>query len=298
MDAPLLSRREALKKTALAGLLLPLAGTAARSRAGELHPDPGARRTLHLGLATYSLRKFPTDKAVEILRTLQIESVSVFKVHVPILLSTPDVCRDMAAKFRDAGITLTSTGVVQLANDEAVMRKAFECGKAAGLKTMTASYASPPDRPTLLLTERFVKEYDIRIAFHNHGPEDRTFPTPRDVWNAVQGYDPRLGLCIDVGHTTRAGADPEEAIRSFHTRLYDVHIKDTLSASGDTKDKSVGLGYGRIDLRSVFKALLEVRYADQVGLEYEVESEDPVPGIAQSYGYMRGLLEGLSGTVS
>ncbi len=293
MDETLLSRREALRTTALAGLLLPVAGALPRALALEA---PAARRpsTLNLGLATYSLRKYPTEQAVEILKRLQVRSVSVFRVHVPILLSTPDVCRDMAAKFRDAGLPIASTGVVALANDEGVMRKAFECGRAAGLKTMTASYKEPPDAATLRLTERFVAEYDMRIAFHNHGPEDKIFPSPFDVWAAVQPYDKRMGLCLDVGHATRAGADPVEAIVKCHRRLYDVHIKDTLSRVGDHKDQSVGLGFGRIDLRAVFAALLDVGYGGQVGLEDEVESDDPIPNIAQSLGYMRGLLAGLT----
>jgi sugar phosphate isomerase/epimerase len=144
------------------------------------------------------------------------------------------------------------------------------------------------------MTERFVREYDIRLAFHNHGPEDKIFPSPYDVWDAVQPYDERLGLCIDVGHSARAGVDPTEAILKCRSRLYDVHMKDTLSPAGDKKDKGVGLGFGRLDIRAIMAALLEIRFKGQVGLEYEIESEDPVPGMAQSYGYMRGMLAALA----
>jgi sugar phosphate isomerase/epimerase len=159
---------------------------------------------------------------------------------------------------------------------------------------MTASYDEPPDRDTLLLTERFVREYDMRLAFHNHGPEDRIFPSPYDVWTAVQPYDPRLGLCIDVGHSARAGVDPVLAILKCRSRLYDVHMKDTLAGVGDRKDRPVGLGFGRLDIRGIIAALLEVGYRYQVGLEDELESADPIPGIAQSLGYMRGMLASLS----
>jgi sugar phosphate isomerase/epimerase len=200
----------------------------------------------------------------------------------------------MAGKFRAAGITLASTGVVQLANDEAVMRRAFECGKAAGLSTMTASYAKPPDRETFLLTERFVREYGIRLAFHNHGPEDAIFPSPFDVWRAVQPYDARLGLCIDVGHARRAGADPVEAIRTCSSRLYDLHIKDSLAGAGMKKDIPVVVGMGRVDIRGILSALLKAGYSGQVGLEYEVEEANPIPGVAQSIGYLRGMLDALS----
>jgi sugar phosphate isomerase/epimerase len=196
--------------------------------------------------------------------------------------------------FRRAGITLTSTGVVQLTNGEETMRRAFECGRAAGLATMTASYASPPDRETFLLTERFVREYNIRLAFHNHGPEDPIFPSPYDVWNAVQPYDERLGLCIDVGHAARAGVDPAEAIYKCRARLYDIHLKDTLSGAGEKKDRPVELGFGRLDLRAIMSALQQVHFKFQVGLEDEVESADPILGVAQSFGYMRGMMAALT----
>jgi inosose dehydratase len=297
MDEIFLTRREAIKKAALAGFLLPLAGAAPGLAAAEAEPQvvpAGAAPALNLGLAGYSLRKFSIDEAIAVMRELRITSISVFKVHVPIQLSTPDVCREMAQKFRGAGMSIPATGVVYLDKSEAVMRKAFECGRAAGLTTMTASYANPPDRDTFLMTERFVREYDIRLAFHNHGPEDKIFPSPYDVWNAVQPYDERLGLCVDVGHSARAGVDPTEAILKCRSRLYDVHMKDTLSQAGDKKDQAVGLGFGRLDIRSIMKALLEIRFRGQVGLEDEVESADAVPGIAQSFGYMRGMLAALA----
>ncbi len=292
MDDYLLSRREALARTALAGLLFPLLGSAQGQPAGDAARGetgtPGAAGVT-LGLATYSLRKLAIDDAIAAIKAMGIRSVSVFRVHVPILLSTPEACAEAAGKFRAAGIAIASTGVVTLSNSESAMRRAFECGRAAGLSTMAASYKEPPDKDTLLLTERFVREYDIRLAFHNHGPEDRIFPSPYDVWAAVQPYDERMGLCIDVGHSARAGVDPVEAILKCRGRLYDVHLKDTLSPAGDKKDKAVGLGFGRLDLRSILAALGQVGFRFQAGLEDEVEAPDPIPGVAQSFGYMRGL---------
>ncbi len=297
MEEKLFTRREALATAAMAGLLLPALG-ASRARAADdaaptLFGAPGAPK-LELGIASYSLRNLSTDACIAALKAMQVKSVSVFRNHVPILFGTPDDCRAAAARFRDAGLTLTSTGVVTLKNSEGVMRRAFECGRAAGLSTMTASYEVYPDRETLLLTERFVREYDIRLAFHNHGPGDKAFPTPYDAWTAVQPYDQRLGLCIDVGHTMRGGVDPAAAILKCRSRLYDVHLKDSLASTGDKVDRAAGLGYGRIDIRGIMAALIQVRFPFQVGLEDESPAADPVPGVAQSYGYMRGVLAALS----
>jgi sugar phosphate isomerase/epimerase len=297
MEEKLVSRREALATAAVAGILLPALG-AARSLAADtaapvLFGAPAAPK-LNLGIATYSLRGLAIDACIAALKAMQVKSVSVFRAHVPIPLGTPDDCRAAAARFRDAGLTIASTGVVTLKNSEGAMRRAFECGRAAGLSTMAASYETRPDRETLLLTERFVREYDIRLAFHNHGPGDKAFPTPFDVWTAVEPYDQRLGLCIDVGHTMRAGADPVAAILKCRSRLYDVHLKDSLASAGDTVDRPVVLGYGRIDIRNILAALIQVRFTGQVGLEDETTAADPVPGVAQSFGYMRGVLAALS----
>jgi inosose dehydratase len=297
MNEKLVTRREALRKTALAGIALPLMGAArglaAMDGGQEGAPSKSAPR-LNLGIATYSLRKLAIDEVIAALQTMQVKSVSLFSAHLPILLSTPDVCREIARKVRSAGIAIAGTGVVRLENDEGVMRKAFESGRAAGLDTMTAGYAKPPDRDTFLLTERFVREYGIRLAFHNHGPGDEIFPSPYDVWNAVQPYDERLGLCIDVGHSARAGVDPTEAILKCRTRLYDVHIKDSVAQQGEKKDRPMEMGFGKLDIKSIMAALIQINFQFQVGLEDEVESADPVPGVAQSFGYMRGMLAALA----
>lgn len=291
IPTPLLTRRQALS-AALAGLALPVAGAA---RALGADPAPAQPRPVPvLGLAGYSLRKLPIDAAIAAARQLGVHSLSVFRVHVPILIGTPDECAVAARKFRDAGIAIASTGVVTLGATEGSMRRAFECARAAGLSLMTASYAEPPDRAALQMTERFVREYDIRLAFHNHGPEDKIFPSPYDVWRAVEPYDERMGLCVDVGHSARAGVDPVEAIRKCRSRLLDVHLKDTLAGVGDKKDIPAGLGYGRLDLAAIMAALLEVGFRGQAGLEDEIDTPDPIPGIAQSFGYMRGLLAALS----
>jgi inosose dehydratase len=299
MDESRFTRRQALATALKAGLLLPALGASRGLAADGPRPTPflfggPAQPKLTLGIATYSLRTLAIDAAIDALKAMQVRSVSAFRTHLPIALGTPDECRAAAQRFRDAGLSLASTGVVTLTKSETAMRRAFECGRAAGLPTMTASYETYPDRETLMLTERFVKEYNIRLAFHNHGPGDKAFPTPYDAWTAVQPYDPRLGLCIDVGHTMRAGVDPAAAILKCRSRLYDVHLKDSLASTGDKVDQPAELGYGRLDIRNIMAALIQARFAFQVGLEDEVVSKDPVPGVSQSYGYMRGTLAALS----
>ena len=75
--------------------------------------------------------------------------------------------------------------------------------KRAGIKVIVAGDPAPTTLPRI---EKFVKEYDIHIAIHNHGPEDKIFPSPMDVLKFVKNMDPRMGCCIDVGHTAFAPA--------------------------------------------------------------------------------------------
>jgi inosose dehydratase len=295
MDERTLTRRDAIKKAALAGILFPLLGSSrARSADDQAKAPDASPPGFALGIASYSFRKLDVDATIAALLALQIDSVSLFRSHLPILLGSPADCAAIADKFYAAGIKIRSTGVVTFKNSEAAMRQAFESAKAAKLAQMTASYAVPPDREMLLLTERFVKEYDIRLAFHNHGPEDSIFPSPYDVWKAVEPYDERMGLCIDVGHSHRAGVDPAEAILKCRPRLYDVHLKDSVAPVGAKKDVPVIVGKGHLDIRGIMAALIQSGFSGQAGLEFEVDTPDPIPGVAQSFGYISGTRNALS----
>ena len=136
--------------------------------------------------------------------------------------------------------------------------------------------------------EKLVKEYDLRIAIHNHGPGDKRFPSPFDVLRAVKQLDARMGLCIDVGHTVRIGVDPIDAIEQCASRLYEFHMKDVNEAT--PKGKPVPVGKGVIDIVGVLKALLKLQWPYHVALEYEANADAPMPGVLESFAYMRGVL--------
>lgn len=138
---------------------------------------------------------------------------------------------------------------------------------------------------------RFAKQYDVRVAIHNHGPEDKEWPSPLDVLAAVGTLDEHMGCCIDVGHTMRAGVDPIEAIRKAGSRLFDMHMKDL--AQHNVKESQVAVGEGMMPVRAVFQALAAIKYQGFVDLEYEIKAEEPLPGMIESFAYMRGVLAGM-----
>lgn len=242
---------------------------------------------LKLGVASYSLRELPREKAIETIQQLGVSYVSIKSFHLPYELS-PAEQKSGGDEFRKVGLTVMSGGNIDL-KQPAQLRNMFEYAKNAGIPMMVCA----PSLATLDEVEKLVKEYDIKIAIHNHGPEDRHFPTPESALVALEGRDRRMGICFDLGHTTRTGADVIEWLRRAGPKLFDVHIKD-LSNLLDP-DSQVAVGEGAMPVVAIFKQLLSMNYQGGVMLEYEIHADNPFPGMSKSIAYMRGVLDGLAG---
>ena len=237
-----MTRREVLRTAALGVFSLPLLSSVGQAAAAAAAPATPARvERLRLGIASYSLRNLSLDDAIATVKTLRISNIALFKNHCAWETASVEECRAVGAKLKAAGLTLTGSGVVNLTNDEAKCRKAFENVKAAGMLTMVCK----PDIAALPLVEKLVKEFDQKLAIHNHGPEDKLYPTPEVAWNAIKSLDARIGLCIDVGHTARFGDDVVTSIKKYSARLYDVHMKDSIAIVGAQKDVPIEVGAGR-----------------------------------------------------
>ena len=250
-------------------------------------PDQGDPwRGLKVGVASYTLRKFSLDDCIKGIQRVGLKYVSIKDAHLP-LKSTADERKAVAQKFKDAGITPLSCGNISMENNEASVRAAFEYARDAGIPTIVCS----PHPDSMAILDKMVKEFDIRIAIHNHGPEDNVWPSPYTAWEAIQPYDERVGLCIDVGHTARTGVDPTEALRKCARRLHDVHLKDIASKEG--KSKPVEVGRGVLDIPGMLQALLDLGFSRHVGLEYEKDLKNPLPGAVESIAYVRKVMPGL-----
>jgi inosose dehydratase len=274
-----------------AGILV-AAGLSATSRAQASSlpaadsPKSDPYRGLKFGVASYSLRNFSLDGAISIMKKLGVRYISLKDVHLP-MESTPAQRKEARKKLEDAGLILMGGGVIYLRNDEVEIRNAFEYAKDAGMPTMVAS----PDPASLDLLDKMVQQYNIRVAIHNHGPGDEKYPSPLDVLRLVKNHDQRIGICADVGHTVRLGLDPIEAIKKCAGRLYDLHIKDVTSATAD--GENIEFGKGVIDIAKIIKTLLEIKFPYHVGLEYEINPDNPLPGMLECFAYARGVLAAL-----
>lgn len=244
------------------------------------------RSPVRLGIASYTFRKFGASQLIDFARQLRTPYLNLKDVHLP--MGSLDEVREHAAAFRAAGLQLTAAGTISFQkDDDADIRGKFEYCKAAGIPLIVGA----PTRAVLPRVEQFVKQYDIRLAIHNHGPEDKQWPSPLDVLHAVKDMDPRIGCCVDVGHTMRTGTDVVSAIRQIGPRLLDIHMKDLLQANAN--ERQVAVGEGIMPVRAIFEELISMRYAGFVDLEYEIKETDPLPGALESFAYMRGVLSGL-----
>ncbi len=280
------SRRNLLAVGGVASLI-PILHAAPLAAFQETATDThDAWRGLKVGVATYSLRELPIEEAIAGVNQVGLKYVSIKNVknHIDVSYSSEER-KQRTKMFLDAGITPLSVGNVAMRDGEAEIRKAFEYARDIGVPTIVCS----PSHDSIPVLDKLVKEFDIRLAIHNHGPEDKGFfPSPYDVMRAVENYDKRIGLCIDVGHTARAGVDPAESILNCQERLYDVHMKD-ISALGN-KNTPIESGRGILDLKSILAALLKIKFSGLVGFEYEKDAKNPIPGLAESIGYCKGLL--------
>jgi sugar phosphate isomerase/epimerase len=281
-----ISRRNFVRSGALAAAACTIPGVA-RAQTG-LTQAGGMPSPIRLGMASYTFRNFTRAQLIGFMKQLNLTGLNAkdAKDHLPM---AADEEAKALADYAAAGIELHAAGTVYFPKDEDEdVRSKFEYAKRAGIKVIVAGDPAPAALPRL---ERFVREYDIRIAIHNHGPEDKIFPSPLDVLKAVNGMDPRLGCCIDVGHCVRAGTDVVQAIHAAGPRLFNMHMKDL--ASFTDKDSQVAVGEGKMPIRGIFEALVKIKYPGWVDLEYEIHDDDPMPGVTESFAYMRGVLAGM-----
>jgi sugar phosphate isomerase/epimerase len=281
-----LSRRNFFQSGAL------IAAACAASGAAPIFAEPshasGKPSPIQLGIASYTFRNFTRAQTIGFLKQFMISELNAKDVKDHLPTDAQEEAKALA-DYAAAGIKLHAAGAIYFPkDDDADIRSKFEYCKRAGIGVIVAGDPTPQTLPRV---EKFVQEYDIRIAIHNHGPEDKVWPSPLDILKLVKNMDPRIGCCIDVGHTVRAGTDVVEAIHEVGPRLFNVHMKDLTSF--ESKESQVAVGDGIMPVREMFDALIATRYKGFVDLEYEVHGDDPMPGVIASVAYMRGVLAGM-----
>ena len=284
------SRRQAIKAGFMSAIASSIVQHASANVSHELPSsqfDDDPWKGFKTGIASYTFRKFSVENTIAAMKRLDLKYISIKDFHLS-LDSTTQARKAVIQQFKDAGITPLSCGNITMENDEGNIRRAFQYAADCELSTIVCS----PHPDSMNILDKMVKEYNIKLAIHNHGPEDKRFPSPYDVWKAVTPFDKRIGLCIDVGHTARAKVNPAEAIIKCKDRLYDLHFKDIDSTQPD--GGTIQAGRGVLDLFSILQSIIKIKCPYLLSIEYERSPDDPFPEVAETVGYAKGLLAGLT----
>jgi sugar phosphate isomerase/epimerase len=243
--------------------------------------DAKEKLPLKVGMAGYTFVNFDLDYTIAALDKLDVRYLCVKDFHLP-LNSTDEQMEAFRRKLAAKNIVPYAAGPIYMKTEQEVDR-AFDYARRLGVKMIVAV----PNVELLPYVNGKVKEYDMRIAIHLHGPDMELYPNATDVWNHVRDLDPRMGICMDIGHNLRTGDDPIADIAKYRSRIFDVHIKDVTAPT--KAGTSIELGRGLIDFPALVKILRRIGYDGVCSLEYEKDMKDPMIGIAESIGYFKGV---------
>jgi sugar phosphate isomerase/epimerase len=284
------NRRQFIKTAALGVAATALATTSRLHAQADAAPapKPAPPRAIKLGLASYSVRKFDYEKIVlPFMKRLGLTQLALKDFHLPLTASDEQIHATVAAA-KTAGITLYGCGVIYM-RTPADVERAFQYAGTAGFDMIIGA----PNVDLLPLVEKKVKETNVKLAIHNHGPGDRNYASPLDAHALIKDMDTRMGLCFDIGHVQRLAQDPVDVFKATFDRVLDVHIKDVTASS--KAGGAVEMGRGVIDIPGFLKTVVALGYAGTLGLEYEKNADDPFAGVAESIGYTRGALTAIGG---
>jgi sugar phosphate isomerase/epimerase len=227
-------------------------------------------------------------------KKVDVHYLCIKDFHLP-LKSTDEEIAAFHAKCKSFDVTGYGVGPIYMGSEEEV-NNAFAYAKRVGVKTVVGVPFKMVDKkrvssPELLqVVNRKVREYDMKYAIHNHGPDmPELFPTAESAIELIKDLDQRVGLCLDIGHQLRDGKDPVKAMLEFADRVHDIHIKNVTAAT--KQGRAIEMPRGAIDMPAFVRALRKVKYSGMCSLEFEKDMDNPIVGIAESIGYFRGLMD-------
>ena len=275
--------RRSFIKTGLAGAALAAVGC--KPNVAETPNEvktTAADNKFHLSCADWTFHLFDIDTALQTLQKCDIHYLCIKDFHLP-LDATEEQIKAFHAKCAEYGVTGYGVGPIYQ-NTEEEVDKAFEYTRKVGAKVML----SVPPYELLPYVDKKIKEYpEIKYAIHLHGPDLDVYQDATVIWDKVKDLDPRIGMCLDIGHDFRNGADPVADLEKYHTRVFDMHIKDETDNS--KAGQCVEMGRGKIDFPAFVRMMRQVGYDGMCSLEYEKDMDNPFIGIAESYGYMKAV---------
>ena len=272
---------------ALAMASTPIEALAAKSTgkrsANSTIKKPVPEEEFHLGIAGYSFVKFDLETTLKTMQTLDLHYLCIKDFHLP-LTSNEEQIAAFHQKLASYGVKGYAVGPIYMKTKEEVDR-AFAYAQRVGVPLLVGV----PNYDLLDYTEQVVKQYDIKLAIHLHGPDMKLYPDATDIWEHVKNRDERMGMCLDIGHNLRYGSDTLADYIKYHKRVFDMHLKDVTAPT--KAGKRAELGRGIIDFPRYIKLMRKYHYTGAVSLEHEKDMDNPFMGIAESIGFFRGVCQ-------
>ena len=258
-------------------------------------PDEYRSGAFAIGCQAYTFNRFTVFEAIEktaqaggkVIEFFPGQKLSPGQPQVKWDHDAPDeVIAQVKARLAQFHLKAVNYGVVGIPKDETQARKIFEFAKKLGLYAVTTESVDAIDT-----IEKLVKEFDIRVGFHDH-PKREKEPNyrmwdPNYILSVVKDRDPRIGSCADTGHWVRSGLKPVECLRILDGRIISSHLKD-LNEFGKLEAHDLPYGTGVSDVPAVLDELKRQRFEGNISVEYEFKWEDSVPDVAQCIGFVRG----------
>jgi sugar phosphate isomerase/epimerase len=261
-------------------------------------PDEYKINGFAIGAQAYTFNRFSAFEAIEKTaaaggKIIEFYPGQKLSLEEPMIKWDHNASDEVVQKVKDKlakhKIKAVNYGVVGIPKDEAAARKIFEFAKKMGLHAVTTESADAIDT-----IEKMVKEYDIRVGFHDH-PKQANNPNykmwdPNYVLSLVKDRDSRIGSCADTGHWLTSGVDPVEAIKILKGRVISSHLKDRNVTGPKHMDVPYGTGVGNIT--GILDELKRQGFEGNISIEYEYNWEQSVTDVAQCIGFVRGYTGG------
>ena len=250
----------------------------------QIISGPHGSDDMKIGVAGYSYREFSIDETLAMLQSMDVKYLSIKDWWLP-LDSTKEQMDAFKAKCASYGVDGYILGPIYM-KSKAEVDRAFAYTERYGIKM----FIDVPDYDLIDYVLAKVAETGIKVAIHTHGPDGAAFPSIYKIMELVKDPSLGVGCCLDMGHSVRSGEDIAQIVKKYHKWIYDVHIKDETAPSKEGQTWEMGRGV--IDYRPIVKALRKVGYKGVLSLEFEKNGDNPHPGVAESIGYLRGILDG------
>jgi len=244
-----------------------------------------SKPAFQMGAQSYSYRNFKFPALLDQLKATGLSNIEFCSVHFPPAANHPNFA-SVKETIEKAGVKVLSYGVESFTDNHDANKVKFEFAKALGIQVITAD----PLPNSFDSLDKLTEEFGVKIAIHNHGPQDVRYGTVDKTLKAIKDHSKMIGACVDTGHVIRSGEKPHEVVAALGDRVHSLHLKDWITGGEEQI-----LGEGNIDMKALATELKKLNFAGPLMLEYELQPENPVDGMKKGLANWKAVVDEVYG---